>query len=328
MELLYCGINTKKDNKELLGYENVPNGELFIQFDKDNKKYVLRRLDGKRINGTENVGGLFLGDKKKPSTLNEIIDYYVYILNSIQSDMCFEDYAWFYNEDQTEISIYPEKIIINPKINKEMKEYIDNKILPQYKENDLAHDIDHIQYVINRSLEFAKTIEGINFDMVYAIAAYHDLGHHIDAKNHEMVSAELLLDDDNLENWFTEDEILTMAQAIIDHRASLKGEPRSVYGRIISSADRNVLVEGPLRRTYEYRRNHYPDMPLEQIIEDSKKHIVDKFGKKGYASDKMYFEDLDYEKFLEEISLLVSNDEEFKRRYCEINNILVRKLEK
>ena len=60
-------------------------------------------------------------------------------------------------------------------INKELKEYIENNIFPEYNKNDEGHNLDHIKYMIERSLKFAKTIQDINVDMLYAIATYHDL---------------------------------------------------------------------------------------------------------------------------------------------------------
>ena len=207
------------------------------------------------------------------------------------------------------------------KINNKLKNYIQNNIFPSYKNNDSGHNIDHIQYVIDRSIKFAKEVKDINYDMVYTIAAYHDIGHYIDAKNHEKVSAEMLLSDKNLKDFFTEEEIRIMSEAVYDHRASLEGEPRSIYGKIVSSADRNTLVDVPLKRTYAYRLKHNHYNSIDEIIEESRQHIIDKFGKKGYATEKMYFEDLDYKKFLEEISKLAENKEEFKKRYCEVNHI-------
>lgn len=35
----------------------------------------------------------------------------------------------------------------------------------------------------------------------------------------------------------------------------------------------------------------------------------------------MYFEDEDYKKFLEDITVLASNEEEFKRRFLEVNGL-------
>lgn len=123
-------------------------------------------------------------------------------------------------------------------------------------------------------------MDNINNDMVYVVAAYHDIGHYIDAKNHEKVSSEILLADTNLKQFFTDEEIKIMAEAVHDHRASMEGEPRSIYGKIVSSADRNTLVDNILKRTYAYRLKHNPDYTLEQIIEESRQHIIDKFGKK------------------------------------------------
>lgn len=206
-------------------------------------------------------------------------------------------------------------------INKELKQYIEKNIFPSYKKNDLGHNLDHIKYVIERSLKFANEVDDVNYDMVYTIAAYHDIGHYMDAKNHEKVSAEMLEDDENLRSFFSEEQIKIMSEAVYDHRASLEGEPRSIYGKIVSSADRNTLVDVPLKRTYAYRVKHNPNATLEEIIEESREHLIDKFGKKGYATEKMYFDDLDYKKFLEEISVLVDNKEEFRKRYCEVNHI-------
>lgn len=206
-------------------------------------------------------------------------------------------------------------------VNKNLKKYIEKNIFPIYERNDLGHNLEHIKYVIERSLSFAKMVEDINYDMVYVVAAYHDLGHHIDADNHEKVSAELLLEDNQLKEFFTIEQIKTMADAVYDHRASLEGEPRSIYGKIVSSADRNTLVDVPLKRTYAYRVKHNPTATLEEIIEESRHHLIKKFGKKGYASEKMYFEDKEYKKFLEDIQTLVMNKEQFTIRYMEANDL-------
>ncbi len=133
----------------------------------------------------------------------------------------------------------------------------------------------------------------------------------IDVNNHEKISANILKEDKNLKNFFTEEEIKIMAEAVFDHRASMKGNPKSIYGKIVSSADRNMLIENTLKRTYNYRMKHNPSDTIEQIIEEARQHIISKFGKQGYASKKMYFEDLDYKKFLEDISILANNKEEF-----------------
>ena len=206
-------------------------------------------------------------------------------------------------------------------IREELKKYIEENIFTSYDKNEDGHKLDHIMYVIDRSFMFASRVPDVNLEMVYVIAAYHDIDHYIDAENHEKVSGEMLLKDKNLRKFFSEEEIKTMSEAVCDHRASFKNEPRSIYGKIVSSADRNVLVEIPLKRTYSYRKVHSPNSTLDEIIEESRQHLLDKFGKKGYATTKMYFEDEDYKNFLEDITVLASNEEEFKRRFLEVNGL-------
>lgn len=205
--------------------------------------------------------------------------------------------------------------------NQALKIYIDNNILPEYFKNDLGHNIDHINYVIERSLKFSYTIPEINYNMVYTIASYHDIGHHIDAKNHEKVSSEILLKDENLKKFFSEEEIMIMSEAIYDHRASLEYEPRSIYGKIVSSADRNCDVNTSLIRTYEYRVKHNGEYFLDKIIAESREHLKNKFGENGYANDKIYFEDNEYKEYLDEIAFLVSDEDLFINQYLKVNKI-------
>lgn len=206
-------------------------------------------------------------------------------------------------------------------INQELKKYIEENILPTYEKNDKGHNLEHINYATNRSLKFADNIKDINYDMVYTIASYHDIAHHIDAKNHEKLSSEILMNDNNLKKFFDEEQIKIMAEAVYDHRASLETEPRSIYGKIISSADRNTNIDNILRRTYQYRIKHNPEYSLEEIIEESKQHIIDKFGHKGYAVEKMYFEDIEYKKFLSDVKTLTEDNDLFIKRYKEVNNL-------
>lgn len=206
-------------------------------------------------------------------------------------------------------------------INKELKEYIENNIFPKYNKNDEGHNLDHIKYIIERSLKFAKTIQDINVDMVYTIATYHDLGYHIDQKNHEKISSEMLLKDDMLKQFFTEEEIKIMADAVYDHRASMEEEPRTIYGKIISSADRNVDITSLLKRTYSYCKKANPNASLDEIIKESRQHLIDKYGSYGYAKEKMYFDDPDYQHFLEDIKNLTNDKEKFKEAYLLANNL-------
>ena len=118
-----------------------------------------------------------------------------------------------------------------------------------------------------------------------------------------------------------EEEQNIIKEAILDHRASGEGEPRSIYGKLVSSADRVTDVFMPLKRTYEYRLATTPDMPLEEMILEAKKHIVEKFGEFGYASEKMYFADPEYDKFLRDIRMLVEDESLFREMFIRVNSI-------
>ena len=233
----------------------------------------------------------------------------------------FSDKSEFVKAEKNIISNNPQlfqKIYVNPIL----RTYIEENIFPEYDKNEPAHSISHIKYVIDRSFQLVcENNLDVNPNMVYTIAAYHDIGHHIDSKTHEILSAQIMINDESLKQFFTDEERQIIKEAIEDHRASSKEEPRSIYGKIVSSADRNTLVEVPLKRTYSYRLKHNPNDSLDDIIEDSRQHIINKFGKKGYATEKMYFEDLDYKKFLEEISILAEDKNEFKRRFMEVNGL-------
>jgi uncharacterized protein len=211
-------------------------------------------------------------------------------------------------------------------INKELKEYIEKYVLPVYENNEQGHGSKHIEYVVRRSLEFARQVKDVNLDMVYTIASYHDIGHHIDAKKHEQISADIFADDKNMEMFFTDEQIQTIYEAIVDHRASGDHEPRSIYGKIVSSADRRTDLNNIMTTMYTYGLKNRPEQTLEENIEDAYSHICRKFAHGGYATTKMYFEDEEYNKLIEQAEYFKNHKTEFVNYYCDINNINTNKL--
>ena len=206
-------------------------------------------------------------------------------------------------------------------INPKLKNYIEKKLLPQYNKNEEGHGINHIYYVINRSFELIEqnNLE-VNSDMVYVIAAYHDIGHHIDAKNHEKVSADIMKKDENLNEFFSKEQLKIINEAIEDHRASSKAEPRSIYGKLVSSADRNNTVEQCLERTYTYAKKNEPNLTDKQIYERAYEVLNKKFGHNGYA--KFFFKDKQYEEFLKNIRELLEDKENF----CKVQEEYIKSL--
>lgn len=205
----------------------------------------------------------------------------------------------------------------DPKITPELTKYIQSEIFPEYAKNDKGHQLDHIAYVIRRSLLFMDQFENLNPDMVYTIAAYHDIAHHIDKDEHEVLSARALWEDTALRRFFTEEQILLMKEAVEDHRASLETEPRSSYGKIVSSADRSTDIDGFFRRTHGYSLKHFPHYDAEQRMERCYQHMQDKYGDGGYA--KHYVTDEEYLSFLQTIRNLLADKEAFRAKYISVN---------
>lgn len=205
-------------------------------------------------------------------------------------------------------------------VNRDLKEYIEESIFPIYEKNDLGHGTKHVNYVINRSLKVASQFHDLNIDMIYTIAAFHDIAHHIDKDHHEVLSATLFYENNTMKQFFNEEQRRMIKEAIEDHRASLEWEPRSDYGKIISLADKNIDIVSALQRTHSYTLKHYPTLSLEQAIDRAYEHIASKFGKNGYA--KVYIEDEDYHQFKNDIENLLQDKYLFSKKYMEVNGII------
>lgn len=196
------------------------------------------------------------------------------------------------------------------KVNKELQEYIEKNIFPLYDNNFIGDEKDRIDYVIKRSLDIIKENNlDVNDNILYTIISYHDIRKNNIEKEHELVSAEIMFQDDFLKNFFTEEERIIIKEAIEDQRAKNDNEPRNIYGKILSSASRNSSVEQCLERSYNYGKKKNPTATDEEIFEGAYNALLNKFGENGYA--KFYFKDSTYEQFLHDIRKLLSNKDNF-----------------
>ncbi|MBQ6869095.1 MAG: HD domain-containing protein [Alistipes sp.] len=166
-------------------------------------------------------------------------------------------------------------------INNRLKEYIEQEILPLYFSFDKAHNIEHVEQVIEQSLSLAQHYD-VNMDMVYTIAAYHDTGLAEGREFHHIASGKILCADSRLKEFFSEEQIVTMCEAVEDHRASSKSAPRSIYGRIVAEADRCIDPITTIRRTVQFSLKHYPTLTVEEHFARCSNHIDEKYGKNGY----------------------------------------------
>ena len=167
------------------------------------------------------------------------------------------------------------------KVRPDLRTYVEAEILPRYDAFDKGHRRDHVQTVIRQALELAAYYD-VDPDMVYTAAAYHDTGLCEDRKTHHLVSGRIIRGDRRLREWFSEEQIEIIAQAAEDHRASSDHAPRTVYGRLIAEADRQIVPETVIRRCIQFGLSHYPELDKEGHWARTVEHLQEKYAEGGY----------------------------------------------
>jgi uncharacterized protein len=163
----------------------------------------------------------------------------------------------------------------------DLVEFVETQILPRYANFDRAHNLEHVTRVIRRSMEMVKTT-GADINMAYVIAAYHDLGMSGPRAVHHMTGGKILANDARLKKWFSSDQINVMKEAVEDHRASASRAPRSIYGKIVAEADRDIEPETVIRRTIQYGLANYAELDEEGHWQRFMKHMDEKYSANGY----------------------------------------------
>lgn len=164
----------------------------------------------------------------------------------------------------------------------EIIDYVETEIIPQYDRFDKAHGRSHVRMVISQSLSLSEKLPELDIDMIYCIAAFHDLGLCNGRENHHVDSGKILETDAFIRRYFREDDIETMKEAVEDHRASGKTVPRSIYGKIVADADRFIDAETIVRRTIQYGLSNYPALDKEGHYQRMLSHLKEKYGPAGY----------------------------------------------
>ena len=196
-------------------------------------------------------------------------------------------------------------MMVNPKI----ISYIQQNIVPQYSCFDKAHNLEHVNKVIQNSLFIAADYD-VDIDKVYVVAAYHDVGLSQGRKNHEKTSAVILMTDLKLREWFSENELFLMSEAVEDHRASNDCEPRSIYGKIVSEADRDIEYMTILKRTIQYSLENYSEYNIEQHYSCTYEHIQNKYGEGGYL--KLWLDTEINRRNLQELRKMITSHERLR----------------
>lgn len=200
-------------------------------------------------------------------------------------------------------------------IDKDLLEYVEGEIIPLYASFDSAHREDHAKDVITEALRLAEYYP-VDRNMVYAAAAFHDTGLVEGRKIHHLASGRIIREDSRLPEWFSGEQIETIAQAAEDHRASGTSEPRSIYGKIIAEADRDIIPMKILRRTVQFGMEHYPELDREGHWNRFLEHLHEKYHYGGYL--KLFLPESRNAKSLEELRGMISDEDNLRHLFDEI----------
>ena len=215
-------------------------------------------------------------------------------------------------------------IIEYKNVNKELIKYIKESIFPEYEKNDKAHGILHILEVIRRSFELKNSLklDNLEDDLIFTIAACHDNGKYINHNTHEKIAADRFYSIQQFTKFFSDQQRKIIKEAIEDHRSSFGDVPRSDYGKLISSADRNSQIDIVFIRSFFVGQDRTPDMRMEEYLDFTLNRLRRRYDEE--QPENMFFKDDIYVKFLADMRNLLKDEVEFKNKYCKVNNVIDR----
>lgn len=201
-----------------------------------------------------------------------------------------------------------------------LRDYVEKKVFPLWELNDKGHGPIHRTEVIRRIFALNETFQlNLNPNMLFVIASYHDVGKYIDHKKHHLIAVEKFMEDEKIKQFFTDNQRIIIKEAIEDHRSSKEDDPRSVYGKLISSADRNTTIEIVFIRSFFVAKDRMPDMNINEYLDYTVNRLINKYSEEN--PENMFFEDDIYKVFLKDMRDLLTRPDDFKNLYCDVNHI-------
>lgn len=203
----------------------------------------------------------------------------------------------------------------------DLMSFIETNILPRYNAFGHSHGLVHVMRVIANSMVLAKMV-GADPDMCYTIAAYHDLGMEGPRAIHHITGGRIIMADKRLLKWFSPEQIKIMKEAVEDHRASASHAPRSLYGKIVAEADRDLDPETVFTRAIQYGLENYPEKNEEEQWQRFISHMEEKYSINGYI--RLWIPNSPNAKRLRTIQNMIDNKDElqatFKRIFKTLTN--------
>lgn len=206
-------------------------------------------------------------------------------------------------------------------VNLEIMNFVERDILPRYNAFGHSHGIVHVQRVIRNALALVPAT-GADIDMVYVIAAYHDLGMEGPRAIHHITGGKILAADARLRRWFSPDQLRVMKEAVEDHRASASHAPRSVYGMIVAEADRDLEPQVVFSRTIEYGLENYRELDRQAQWERFASHMDSKYGANGYI--KLWIPNSPNEKSIKTLRDIIADKARLHQVFDELFDKLAR----
>ena len=196
-----------------------------------------------------------------------------------------------------------------PQVKLDLMEFIERNILPKYTEFGPSHGLKHVMRVIANSLDLAR-ITGVDANMAYTVAAYHDLGMSGPRAIHHITGGKILAADARLKRWFTPEQIKLMREAVEDHRASASHQPRNIYGKIVAEADRDLDEEEVFRRAVEFGIEQYPEKTAEEQWQRFRSHMNEKYAENGYI--RLWLPNSPNEKKLRQLRQTIADEKKLR----------------
>lgn len=206
------------------------------------------------------------------------------------------------------------------KVNLDIMAFVEQNILPRYNAFGKSHGLTHVQRVIKNSLELASML-GADVNMAYVIAAYHDLGMAGPRAIHHITGGKILASDARLKRWFSDDQIKIMKEAVEDHRASSSHAPRSIYGKIVAEADRDLNPATVFTRAIQFGLEHYPELGKEEQWLRFNNHMEEKYSSHGYIH--LWIPNSPNEKNLKLIQNTINDKKELRRVFDKLYDSVV-----
>lgn len=151
--------------------------------------------------------------------------------------------------------------------------------------NDTAHNLDHVRDVclLGKEMAYKFNLDERDTLLVYVACLLHDIGCRYERSKHHLIGYGLTYELLN-RYWpgeFTDEELMVIATAVLEHRSSNETKPNNHISCIVSVADSGVPDFAKyVRRAVQFRLKRNLDEVT--IVEDVYRHLLEKFGAEGY----------------------------------------------